>query len=259
MKEYPRSYDLIGDIAILKFPENFKEAEKKKIAKKLLAENLRVKTVLEKAEKVKGRLRTIKTNYLAGEDKKETIHKENNCIFKVNVESCYFSPRLSEERKIIADKIKKNTTLLIMFAGVSPYAIVIAKKVKVKKIVSIELGRECCKYGKENVKLNKLANVEIVQGDIKRVVDGKEKFDYVIMPRPQLKENFLKQAFMSSKKGTVIFFRAFGKEEDKQKIIEMIKSEAEKYKKKIKILDEKKAGEIAPYKFRWMVEFKILN
>ena len=78
------------------------------------------------------------------------------------------------------------------------------------------------------------------------------------MPRPKLKESFLKQAFMLSKKGTKIFYYDFCKIEDKNKIIEKIKNEARKAKKKIKILRIKPSGEIAPYKIRLRVDFEIL-
>ena len=47
--------------------------------------------------------------------------------------------------------------------------------------------------------LNKLENVEVVQGDVKRVIPllarGRMKFDRIVMARPQLKETFLEDAF----------------------------------------------------------------
>jgi tRNA G37 N-methylase Trm5 len=78
----PHSYDTIGDIVILKFPENTKPGNKKKVAKQILKERSSVKTILEKTEKVKGRLRTLTTKFLAGENKKETTHHESGCSLK---------------------------------------------------------------------------------------------------------------------------------------------------------------------------------
>jgi len=255
-----RGYDTIGDIAILKFPEGTALLEKKRLSKELLLERNSIHTILEKSEKIKGRLRTSKLKFLAGENKTVTIHKESGCLFKVDVSTCYFSPRLSTERLDIAKKIKKSDTVLVLFAGVSPYAIVLGKIAKPKKIVSIELGKDCCKYGKENVSLNKLNNIEILQGDVKRIIPKlNEKFSVILMPRPQLKENFLKEAFSVSKKNSIIFFRAFAKESELEKIKEEIAKEAQVNKKKIKILKISKAGEISPYKFRWNIEFKVLN
>lgn len=248
------SYDIIGSIAILKFKdENTKK--KKETAKKFLQEHKHIKTILEKTEKIKGRLRTYKTKFLLGKKTKETIHKENNCLFKLDVEKCYFSPRLSNERLEIARKISSKDGVLVLFAGVAPFSIVIAKLSKAKKVASVELNRIACKYAEENVKLNKLNNIQIIQKNAKKL-NLKEEFDVIVMPRPNLKETFLKTAFLHSKKGTKIFYYAFGK--DEKTILEQIAKEAKKLRRKIKILSIRRAGEIAPYKFRWLVEMKII-
>lgn len=76
------------------------------------------------------------------------------------------------------------------------------------------------------------------------------------MPRPQLKNTFLKEAFLLSKHGTRVFYYDFCKENEILKLKEKILSEAKKYRKKIKILKIKKSGEVAPYRFRVRVDFK---
>jgi len=80
----------------------------------------------------------------------------------------------------------------------------------------------------------------------------------IVMPRPQLKETFLKEAFKLSKRGTKIYYYDFCKEDEIKSVIEKIKTEAKKSKKKIKILSVKKAGEIAPYKCRIRIDFTII-
>lgn len=255
------SFDIIGSIAIVKFPDGTNQKEKKDTAKKILKDIKHVKTVVEKTERIKGRLRTMKTKFLAGIKTKETIHKESGCFFKINIDKCYFSPRLSNERLEIAREIKQRDRVLVMFSGVAPYPIVIAKIAKPKKVISIELGKECCKYAKENVKLNKLDNVEIIQGDVKRIIPKlakkKIKFDKIVMPRPQLKDSFLHEAFLVSKKGTKIFYYDFDR--DVQNIFEKINLVLKKEKKKIKVVRVKKAGEIAPYRYRWRVDLIVVK
>jgi len=255
-----KSFDALGNIAIVKFPGKTKTGDKKKIAEKILGENKGIRTILEKKEKIKGRLRKISTNFIAGENTKEVLYRENNCLFRFNVDKTYFSPRLSNERKEIADKIKKNETVLVMFAGVAPYPIVIAKNSSARKVFSNEINREANKYAEMNIKLNKLKEkIELVNGDIKKVAPKiNQKFDVIVMPRPQLKDSFLKEAFHLSKKGTRIYYYDFCRIEDVDLVIEKIKNEANKAKKKIKILEKKKAGEIAPYKIRLRVDFLVL-
>ena len=104
MKSQKIPQDVIGNIAILKFNKTIKQAQKKKIANKILKQNKNITTVLEKSQKIKGRLRKAKTKFLAGEKTKITIHNENNCKFLLNIDETYFSPRLSSHRKQTLEK-----------------------------------------------------------------------------------------------------------------------------------------------------------
>lgn len=280
-----RSFNIFGNIAVVNFPFNIKLSEKKKFAKQLLKERPNIKTVLEKCGKFSGRLRKMKIKHLAGEKNKEVLYKENNCVFRFNIGTTYFSPRLSNERKEIASLIKKTNRVLVMFAGVGPYSICIAKN-SGAEVYSNEINREANKYAELNIRLNGVSDkVELIPGDIKLIAkkitrfsvapptrpkrfslrsNRKEVnkipsfFDVIVMPRPKLKESFLKEAFALSKKDTKIFYYDFCKVEDKNKIIEKIKNEAKKAKKQIKILKIKNAGEIAPYKVRVRVDFKVV-
>ena len=262
MNIHHRSFNILGNLAVVNFSDKIKLKDKKTFAKEILKKNQNIKTILEKSGKFSGRLRKMKTKYLAGEKNKEVLYRENNCVFRFNIDTTYFSPRLSNERKEIASLIKKNDEVLVMFAGVGPYSICIAKN-SGAGVYSNEINREANKYAELNIKLNKVKDkIELIPGDIKKVAEEfkkkKQKFDVIVMPRPRLKETFLKEAFLLSKKGTRIFYYDFCKIEDENKIIEKIKNEAKKAKKKIKILRIKPSGEIAPYKIRLRVDFEIL-
>jgi tRNA (guanine37-N1)-methyltransferase len=254
------SFDILGNIAIVKFPLNAKANEKKLFAKKLFKENNSIKTVLEKIGKFKGRLRKMQTRFVAGEKTKEVLYKENGCIFRFNVDETYFSPRLSNERKEIAKKIKKGDKVLVMFAGVSPYSIIIAKLSGTKVVYSNEINKKANDYAKLNIELNKLKDkIILMPGDIKKVAERMdEKFDVIVMPRPQLKDTFLEEAFKLSKKKTRIYYYDFCKEDEINSIVERVKMEAKEFGKKIKILNVKKAGDIAPYRYRIRIDFMII-
>ena len=282
------SFDVLGNIALVKFQKGVSSRTKKEFARKLLSKQRSVKTVLEKTGRFKGRLRKQTTKYIAGEKTKETLYKENGCVFRFNVDSCYFSPRLSNERDEISKMVKTGQEVLVMFAGVGPYSIVIAKNSRARKVYSNEINREANKYAELNIELNKLkGKVVLLPGDIKRVtkkltylshpptqkkvVNARKnfissstlnvpaKFDIIVMPRPQLKDTFLHEAFLLSKKRTKVFYYDFCKEDEIPNVLKKVKSEAKKTKKKIKILKVKKAGEIAPYKFRIRVDFRVLS
>lgn len=265
VKKKIRAFSVLGSIAIVNFPDDFKNNEKKKFAKGILKKHKNIKTVLEKSGKFKGRLRKMTTKHLAGEKTKEVLYKENACVFRFNIDDTYFSPRLSNERKEIASKIKKNEKVLVMFAGVGPFSIVIARNCKNKncKVVSNEINKKANKYAKLNIELNNVKDkIELMPGDIKRLVKqkkfGKKNFDVIVMPRPNLKETFLKEALKLSRKGTRVYYYGFSKLDEINEEVERLKLEAGKCKKRIKILNKKSAGEIAPYKIRFRIDFKVL-
>ena len=141
-------FDIVGNIAIVKFSKGENKEEKRKFAERILKIDNSVKTVLEKTGKFKGRLRKQKTKWIAGEKTKDVLYRENGCIFRFNIDTAYFSPRLSNERKEVASKIKPGAEVLVMFAGVAPFSIVIAKNSRSIKVYSNEINKEANKYGK---------------------------------------------------------------------------------------------------------------
>jgi tRNA (guanine37-N1)-methyltransferase len=263
-KVIQRSFNVLGNVAIVNFNDDVNNKEKKKFALEILKMHSNVKTVLEKSGKFKGRLRKMETKHLAGEKNKEVLYRENNCPFRFNIDTTYFSPRLSNERKEISEMIKKGDKVFVMFAGVAPFSIVIARNSKAGEIVSNEINREANKYAKLNLELNNVKDkIELANGDAKRICEKfrkeKRKFDVIVMARPNLKETFLNDAFKVSKKGTRVFYYGFCRVEDVDNMVEMIKGKAKDSGKKIKILKTKHAGEIAPYKIRVRVDFRVLN
>lgn len=257
--------DVIGDIAILKFSRRTPLIYKKYYAWRLIKKNKHIKVVVEKTSGFSGELRTQSTGWLFGEKRKDTIHKENGCLFKLNIDEVYFSSRLSEDRKLmtkdILDKIKNNDKVLVMFSGISVFPIVLARELKKNKInakiISSELNKKACAFGEENIKLNKVSDViEIIEGDSRVLCDKfskkKEKFDFIVMLRPNLEDSFIGSAMKVSKKGTIVFYHGFGTKEFVDKEIER---DAKISRKKISDLLFRKSGDISVRDSRWSVSF----
>lgn len=261
MVELVHSFDIIGDIAILQIPKGM-EKKSKEMALEVIKKNKNVKTVYARG-KFRGRLRKHDIKFIYGIKKEETVYKESGCLMKLNVKTCYFSPRLSHDRLEIANQVKNNELVLVMFSGIAPYGIVIAKHSKVKKIYCVELSKEATKYAIDNVKLNKIKNIEIIQGDVKRILPKlkakKIFFDRIIMARPQLKETFLKEALSISRKNTIIHFYDFLFADEIDKGYKKVQDAAKKAKKKYKILGVKRIRDIGPRKHHLRFEVKILN
>lgn len=277
LEKVKTAYDCIGDIAILEIDRELRKKEKD-IANALLNIRRDIKTVVRKEGSHEGTFRVQKMKYLAGELKKETIHKENNIRLKLNIEKVYFSPRLSLERMRIAELVNTSKSresknkksedkedILVMFSGCAPYCCVIAKnaKEKINSIIGIEINPEGHKYGLENIKLNNINNVTLINGDVKKEIPllaktGK-RFDRILMPLPKHAEDFLPEALAVSKKGTIIHFYDFLHEEKFNEALEKIKKACNKAKKKCKILNIVKCGQHSPRTFRICVDFRVLN
>ena len=201
------SYDIVGDIAIIRLSEKsfqFKE----KIAETIMKIHKNVKTVLAQTSPVHGDFRTRKLEYVAGENKTVTVHKEYGCLFSVDVKKCYFSPRLHYERMRIARYVGDGEVIVNMFAGVGCFSIVIAKNSNAEKIYSIDINPIAIEFMKENVRLNKVyGRVIPMLGDAKEIILQKllRKAERVLMPLPEKLYKYLPYALsaLRSKKGWI--------------------------------------------------------
>ncbi len=250
LSSVPSSFDIIGDIAIFNNLSPQLKKREKLIAETLMSLHTNIRTVAKKSGKFSGKLRTPKITIIAGEKKKETTYKENNCLFRLNIEKCYFSPRLSSERLRIANAVKKGESVLVMFSGVAPYPCVIAKNSRPKEVYGIELNKSAHKYAEENVKLNKIKNMFLIQGDVKKIMPKLSKrFDRIIMPLPKDSPTYLDMALKKIKPKGTIHLYLFAKEEEFKQIIQV-------YRKKFSSVKLTACGFYSPYVHRICLDLR---
>ncbi len=214
-KFIPRSFDVIGDIAILELsPEiwDFRGV----IGEAVLRANRHVKVVFAKGGRVDGIYRVRRLVHVAGEERTITLHRENGCVFMVDVAGTYFSPRLSGERIKVANQVKPGEVVVDLFAGVGPFAILIAKK-KRGIVHAIDINPFAIQLLKENIKLNKVSgSVHPYLGDCREVVKShlRRIADHVIMNFPSLAYEFIDVACSALKEsGGIIHYYQFGRGE----------------------------------------------
>ena len=196
------SFDVVGDIAIIKVPSgNILSAEK--VANQIMAIHGSVKAVFAQTSPIAGDFRVRQLRFLAGEDKTCTRHKESGCVFSVDVEKCYFSPRLSHERSRIARLVKDGETVVNMFSGVGCFSVLIAKTASNSKVFSIDVNPTAVQYMEENVRINRVYGKVIpLLGDSKEIVNAQlqGKADRVLMPLPEKALEYLPNAVSALKK-----------------------------------------------------------
>ncbi|MFH1510110.1 MAG: class I SAM-dependent methyltransferase family protein [Candidatus Woesearchaeota archaeon] len=253
MSIVPKSFDVVGDILIF---SDMPESKKQKLIARCFLDSLKnVNVVCRKSGQYSGVYRTPKLTILAGEKRKETVHRENNVSIKLDVEKCYFSPRLATERKRIASLVKPGEKVLVMFSGVAPYPLVIAKNSKPKLVVGIEKNPVAHRYAVENIMLNKIPCISLFKGDVKKVLPTlRQNFDRVLMPLPKSAEDFLCLAILKVKRNRVLHFYDFLPESEFCVAKEKVQSACKKLKRKCKILKVVKCGQFSPRVFRVCVD-----
>jgi tRNA (guanine37-N1)-methyltransferase len=229
-KLLPTSFDVIGDIAIIKIPDSLSNY-KKDIAEAICTVNKHIKKVAEDRG-VKGEFRVRDLTILKGQNL-VTVHRENSIKIKVDLDKIYFSPRLANERSIIASQIQDNETILDMFCGVGPFSLAIAKS-KNARIYAVDKNPFAIEYLKENIILNKVSNIVPILGDAKDICTGIDNVDRVIMNNPHHSLDFLDQALKIAKHWIYLYIIT----DDNARILEILSSKIQKFKCNIRLVHD---------------------
>ncbi len=240
LKLVRRSFDVIGDIAIVEIPKELENKEKI-IGEAILEHNKHIKVVAKKLGKTQGVERIRPVKIIAGENRTKTIHKENGCKFIVDIAKVFFTPRLSTERLRVIRQVKPGEEVLDMFAGVGPYAVPIGKKTHVH---AVDINKYAYDLLKHNIAINK-SNVTPYLMDVRKV---DVKADRIIMNLPHESHLFLDVAKRVSK-DAIVHFYIIGTQDELNKKKELIKRYGGS------IINVVKCGEYAPRVSRWAIDF----
>ena len=221
----PRSYDVIGDVILVKIPDEIIDY-KTKIGKALLEANKNIRSVF-LSYSVSGEFRTRKIEKIAGDKNTKTMHVEYGVRFELDIEKTYFSPRLANERRRISNQINEGEIVVDMFTGVAPFPIIIAKYSNPKIIYGIDINKDSIKFARENVRANKLLDkIEIVNSDAKDIkkifLRKKIKADRIIMNLPFSSYLFFENALDIAKKHCIIHYYDILADEEIQKRLDSL-------------------------------------
>ena len=218
----PKSYDIIGNIAILEFEKPSQTGDNEfsdyrtLIADAVIDVNKNVQSVFEKKSEIKGDYRLREFAHLSGVNKSETIHRENGCSFKLDICKTYFSPRIVYERRRISNtKILENEVIVDMFAGVGPFSIQIAR-LNSAKVHAFDVNPHAYTYLQGNIESNKIKGEVLPYNiDVRDLLNpsnqiGKQlggTVDRIVMNLPEQSINFIDVAcFLMKKSGGVLHF-----------------------------------------------------
>ena len=219
----PRSFDVVGDVAVLHSLTTTDPNERKLIGEAIMKKNGAIKVVVVRESTMGGTERAPGQNgftTIAGASRSPliTTHNEHGIKCVVDLEHTFFSPRMGPERLRICQQVARGEHILVLFAGVCMDAFQLAGRTEASSIVAIELNEvaiKCARLAHRMLGRNKAIKclgaaerLEIIQGDVLEVVPTlpRNHYDRIVAPRP--KEGAL-DGDLGTGEGGLAFLEAF--------------------------------------------------
>ena len=173
----PSSFDVVGDVAMIKLPDELKPYAAR-IGEALLEVNRSIRIVYTDPARV------------------------------------YFNPRLSSERSRVAGLVADGETVIDMFGGVAPFGTVMCRLANPKVVYSIDLNPEAEHFARMNADRNHVDNLHPMTGDSSVLVYDLPTADRIIMNLPQIADRFLPTALdRLNHGGTVHMYKIIERED----------------------------------------------
>lgn len=202
----PTSFDVVGDIVLIKLPREL-EPHQAEVGRALLQANKAARTVL-LDRGVRGEARVRQVECIAGEPRTATEHTEYGARFRVDLAKAYFSPRLATEHQRVAEIVQAGEVVLDMFAGVGPFAVLIARQGKAQRVYAVDSNPDAVKLLEENARLNKVQDrVAPVLADADTFARGLAgRCDRVVMNLPQSADEHWEAALAACRARAVVHY-----------------------------------------------------
>ena len=220
------SYDTVGDIAIVEIAKGLEKKERK-LGALLIASQSGIRVVAKKVGSRRGAYRGQRLKTIAGERRFTTTHVESGARMMLDVRTCYFSPRMGTERLRIASQLKPRERILVLFGGIAPFALVMAKCALARRdaanpaaknipihVDTVELNRAAHDFAVKNVALNKLGHIITpIHADamhfLAAAAQAKLTYDRVLLAWPGHASPYLAPALKVLKKGGTLHYYDF--------------------------------------------------
>ncbi len=259
----PKSIDIVGEVAVVEILPELRE-HRKQIGEAILKVNRNIHTVMAKAGAVSTPLRLRELENIAGKDKTETLYREHGCIYRLDLKRVYFSPRLSFEHQRVAHQVGEGEVVVDMFAGVGPFSILIAKRLRDVRVYAIDVNPYAIRFLAENANLNNVrGKVTGILGDAEKIVEERLSgiADRVIMNLPTEAEKFVGTTCKALKPtGGIMHYYSFS--DDPQPLdnaIEELSQNISLAKRKVeRLLHSRLMRPTAPHEWQVVIDARII-
>ncbi|MFQ6107188.1 MAG: class I SAM-dependent methyltransferase family protein [Thermoplasmata archaeon] len=250
----PTSFDVIGEIIVVKLPEELLPFSKE-IGRAMMEAYRGIRTVAVD-EGVKGDFRVRKLRVIHGDDSLATVHRAYDVSLEVDLSTCYFSPRIAAETWRIAKQVKEEEVVVDMFCGVGPFALTIAKHAKPAKIHAIDSNPQAIHYLERNIARNKILNVKPTLGDSGDVMKDITDATRVIIDLPHSSRIFFEPAIGSVGKGTIHYYEIL-EETDVERRIEDLEAIADEAGKTVRLTGTRRVRSFSPSHAHFVLDLRV--
>ena len=242
-------FHVIGDIAILSLDPEL-DCYKRQIASALLDQCSNVHTVFNKISPLQGERRTSPLELLAGETNSVTVHQESGYSYHLDVAEVFFNSRLGYERMRVAGQVRAGEEVLVLFAGVGPFAIPPASRGA--RVVALEKSGEACVWLAKNARENGVEErIAVIKADAFSMASLlKRSFDRAIVPTPYGMDRIVDRLPGMVRRGGIVHFYTFKKAQQ----IEGLKRSYEDLG--LEVLLCRRCGNVAPNVSRWAFDMQ---
>jgi len=202
----PRSFDVIGDIVLIRLPP---EAESR--GPEIGAALLRFvpgARLVGQDRGVQGPERRRHVERLAGSGPWTTRHRENGIELEVDLERAYFSPRLAREHARVAAEVGPGDRVYDLCCGVGPFAATIARDGRAARIVAVDANPAAVDRLRATLARYPFgARVEVVEERLEQFVQDRTPFERVVFNLPHEGIKYLPSVVkLVSRAGRLFFY-----------------------------------------------------
>ncbi len=242
-------FHVIGDIAILSLDSEL-DRYKRDIASALLDQCRGIHTVFQKVTPLQGERRTFCLEFLAGKRSSVTVHRESGFRYHLDVAEVFFNSHLGYERMRVAGQVRAGEEVLVLFAGVGPFAIPPAARGA--RVVALEKSGKACGWLAVNAQENRVdERVAIINADVFSVASLlKRRFDRAIVPTPYGMDRIVDFLPPMVKRGGFIHFYTFKKAQQIEGLVRSYEDLG------LEVLQCRRCGNVAPLVSRWAFDMQ---
>ena len=192
VEEVVRGYDIIGDVAIVKIAKESRW-DTEVVGRAFRKTRPYLRLVARRVGDCKGEFRLMPLERIAGSGDFTTLHKEYGLRLHVDPSRVYYSPRSGAERFRLAGLVGGKERVLVMFSGIAPLPLMIARYSDAAQIIGIEKNPYAHQLALKNIRANAyIDTIRVYEGDVaQRMPELNGGFDRIVMPLPVSAADYL--------------------------------------------------------------------